>query len=319
LTDNLHVYDLGHDIHLIDLLDMGERARTGCYVIRGAKTALVDVGASPSQPQILAGLAKLGIAPEKIDYVILTHIHLDHAGGMGFLLPLLPNATVVCHPRAARHVIDPSRLIAGAQAVYGDQLQRLFGQILPVPEERVLIREDGETLDLGEGHFLTFYDTPGHARHHFSIHDRGAEGIFTGDTVGLRHVPELTGWDFTVILPSTSPSEFDCKAVLDSIAKLEPLGAKRIYHAHFGMTEPASEAFERVKRIVVDYDRIARESFTPGMSSDVIAGKLGEYVRADLAALGHIVHDLSGLQFDLQINAQGLLYNLEREHKKKQA
>lgn len=317
MSNELYLYDLGHDIHVIDLLDLGERGRTGCYVIRGEKIALVDVGASPSQPQILAGLERLGIALADIDYVLITHIHLDHSGGMGFLLPLLPNATVVCHPRAARHLIDPSRLIAGAEAVYGEQLPVLFGEILPVPEERVLIRQDGETLDLGNGHFLTFYDTPGHARHHFSVHDAGAEGIFTGDTVGLRHAPELTGWDFAAIFPSTSPSEFDAQAVLTSIAKLEPLGAKRIYHAHFGVTEPAELAFERIKRIVIDYDRLARDAFQPGMRPEELEPLLYDYVRQDLAQQGHTDLDLSALALDLKINAQGLVYVLEREHKKK--
>jgi glyoxylase-like metal-dependent hydrolase (beta-lactamase superfamily II) len=309
---------LGHDIYLLDLLEMGEAGRTCSYLIRGEKTAIVDVGSSLAKPRILAALEALGLAPEQIDYVILTHIHLDHAGGIGPLMHHLPGAQVLCHPRAHRHVVDPSRLIAGARAVYGDDLERLFGEILPVPEERVRIMNEGDTLDLGNGHFLTFYDTPGHARHHFSIHDAGAKGIFTGDTIGLHYIKALTGWDFEVIYPSTSPSEFDCQAVLNSADKLERLQPERLYHTHFGPTEPATLAFERTRKTVVAFDRIAREYFTPGASWEGLAEKLREYIRADLAEQGYQVTDLKGLEFDIVLNAKGLLLSLEREHAKQQ-
>ena len=310
--------DIGHDIHLIDLAEHGVFGRTGCYVIRGEKTALVDVGTSYARERILSGLAELGIAPEDVDYVLITHIHLDHSAGLGYLLPLLPNATVVCHPRAARHLIDPTRLLAGARAVYGDTLEAVFGEILPVPAERVMIRDDEETLDLGNGHFLTFYDTPGHARHHFSIHDPAADGIFTGDTVGLRFVPELTGWDFTYLCASTSPSEFDRDAVMRSCDRLEQLNPARIYVAHFGAVEPASLAFARTRETADAMDRLAREAYVPSMSWEEIADKLREYVLADLAKLGHSVTDLSGLELDIEVNAKGLLYMLKKEQLEKE-
>ncbi|HEU4962340.1 MAG TPA: MBL fold metallo-hydrolase, partial [Bacilli bacterium] len=315
-----YINDLGRDIYQIDLLDNGERGRTGCYVIKGEKIALVDVGSSPSRQQILAGIAELGMTPDQIDYVIVTHIHLDHAGGLGYLMPLLPNATAVCHPRAARHMIDPSRLIAGAKAVYGDDFDNLFGQIVPVPEERLLIRDEGDQLDLGGGHLLTFYDTPGHARHHFSIHDAGSRGIFTGDTVGVRYVPELTGWDFIPIFPSTSPTEFDRNAVFASIDKLQQVDVDRIYHAHFGMTEPASAAFERTLKTADDYDRMSRELFRPGLPWEELAEKIRDYIRADLKAQGLAGDDLdlSGMELDIRLNAQGMLFVLEKEHRKKQ-
>jgi glyoxylase-like metal-dependent hydrolase (beta-lactamase superfamily II) len=318
VTDHKTVQDLGHGIFLIDLLETGTPGRTSSYLIRGEKTALVEVGSSHSRENILDSLAKIGATPEEIDYVIVTHIHLDHSGGVGYLLPLLPNATVVCHPRASRHLIDPSRLIAGASAVYGDELERIFGKILPVPAERVLVREDGETIDLGAGHLLTFYDTPGHARHHFTIHDAGAVGLFTGDTVGIRYVPELTGWEYNAIYPSTSPSEFDLQAVNDTIDRLEPLGAERIYHTHFGMTEPAALAFDRTRKTAADFDRLARESFRPGQPWEELAEKLREYIRADLTAAGHVPGALNGLELDIELNAKGLLFVLEKEHTAKE-
>lgn len=310
--------DLGNGVYMIDLVDP-EPGRSSCYILKGEKNAIIEVGSSHAQPRIMEGIAKVGLQPADIDYVIVTHIHLDHSGGLGSIMPLLPNATAVCHPRAARHLIDPSRLIAGAAAVYGDELERIFGTILPVPEERLIIREDGEQIDLGSGHLLTFYDTPGHARHHFSIHDPAARGIFTGDTIGVRYVKSLTGWDFECIFPSTSPSEFDRHAVMVSCEKLEALNPERIFHTHFGPTEPASEAFARTRKTVDDYDQMARDAFAAGATDAELAEKIREYIRADLAKEGHLVQDLSGIELDIKLNAQGLLFVLEREQAKKNA
>ncbi|MBL0386576.1 MBL fold metallo-hydrolase [Tumebacillus sp. ITR2] len=308
--------DLGFGVSLIDLQESGEKGRTGAYIVRGeSKTALIEVGSSHAAQTILDNIAAMGLQPTDIDYVIVTHIHLDHSGGVGYILPQFPNATVVCHPRAARHLIDPTRLIAGASAVYGEDLERIFGTILPVPEERVLALADGETLDLG-GRTLTFYDTPGHARHHCSIHDSGSEGIFTGDTVSIRYVPELTGWDFACLFPSTSPSEFDRDAVFQTVERLQKLHAKRIYHTHFGVTEPATYAFERTLKTVADYDAFSREMFRPGLPWEDLAERIREYIRADLAEHGHHVHDLSGIELDIRLNAQGMLFVLEKEHAK---
>ncbi|WP_018133589.1 MBL fold metallo-hydrolase [Effusibacillus pohliae] len=309
------LHPLGSGITIIDLMEGGIQGRTGCYVIQGEKTAIVETGSSLSKPYILAGLEQLDIRPEQVDYIIVTHIHLDHSGGAGSILPHFPRATVVVHPRGARHLVDPSRLIAGARAVYGELLETAFGEILPVPEDRILIREEGDTIDLGGGRVLTFYDTPGHARHHFSIYDPVSEGIFTGDTIGIRYVKQFTGLEFEPIYPSTSPSEFDREAVFASIEKLEKLGAKRIYHGHFGMTEPATLAFERTRKTVAAFVEIARSSFAPGMDWTILADQLKQYIKEDMAEQGHPVQDLTPFDLDQAVNAKGLLYSLEKEAK----
>lgn len=310
------LHPLGHDITIIDLMEGGVPGRTACYVVKGEKTAIIETGSSLSAPHILAGLEKLDIRPEQLDYIIVTHIHLDHSGGAGYILPHFPNATVVVHPRGVRHLIDPSRLIEGARAVYEDLLEQMFGQVSPVPEERILIRDEGETVDLGGGRVLTFYDTPGHARHHFSIYDPVSEGIFTGDTIGIRYVKQFTGWDFEPIFPSTSPSEFDRDAVFASADKLEKLGAKRIYHSHFGMTEPASIAFERTRETVAAFDDLARANCVSGTKWTQLAEILKDYMREDIEKQGYRVDNFDGFELDLMLNSKGLLYTLEKKARK---
>ncbi|BCJ86557.1 MBL fold metallo-hydrolase [Effusibacillus dendaii] len=315
VTPILHPLD--HGITIIDLMERDLQGRTGGYVIEAEKIALVETGSSLSAPYILAGLEKLNIKPEQVEYIIVTHIHLDHSGGAGYILPNFPNATVVVHPRGARHLIDPSRLIVGARAVYGDMLDTLFGPIEPIPEERVMIRSEGDTLDLGGGRILSFYDTPGHANHHFSIYDPVSEGIFTGDTVGIRYVKQFTGYDFETIFPSTTPSEFDRAAVFASVEKLQKLGARRIYHGHFGVTEPAEFAFERTQKTVAAFDDIARSCFNSGGGVEILAEKLLEYIGQDLAEQGYPTDNLKPFEMESRFNAQGLIYSLERELKKK--
>jgi glyoxylase-like metal-dependent hydrolase (beta-lactamase superfamily II) len=311
------VQDLGSGIFLVDLLQGGRRGRTGTYIVRGEeKTAIVDVGSSLDIPRLLAGLEQLQIPAETIDYIILTHIHLDHAGGIGTLLPHLPHATVVVHPRGARHLIDPSRLIAGARAVYGELLDSLFGTILPVPEERVLIRADEETLSLGGKRILTFYDSPGHARHHFSIWDPVSQGIFSGDALGIRYIRELTGMDGEIVFPSTSPSEFDREAVISTVKRLSALPAKRVYHAHFGVTEPAETAFERTLKGAIAFDEIARSIFYPGIPWEEIAEALRNYMQQEIEQQGlNVPASWDGFLLDLELDAKGLLFRLEKEVK----
>lgn len=315
IEKNAVLHSLGWGITLIDLDEHGI-GRTGCYVIDAAKKTLIETGSSLGAPAILGGLDNLAIKPEQIEYIIVTHIHLDHSGGAGYILPHFPNATVVVHPRGARHLADPSRLIAGAQAVYGD-LEQIFGPIEPVPDERILIRDEGEQLDLGGGRVLTFYDTPGHARHHFSIYDSESNGMFVGDTVSIRYPKQLTGYDFEPLFPSTSPSEYDKEAIFASVDKLEKLGADRVYHTHFGMTEPASYAFEQTRKKVADFDRMARETYTAGQDWRHLAEQLKTYILQDFAAQGHAVKELIGFDLDLELNAKGMLFSIEREQLQK--
>lgn len=309
------IQSLGDDISVIDLMEGGVEGRTGCYVIRGEKIALVETGTSLSVPYLLGGLKALQIDPGEVDYVIVTHIHLDHSGGAGKLLPYLPHATVVVHERGARHLIDPSRLLKGARAVYGDVLERMFGEVLPVPEDRVWIRREKETVDLGGGRVLTFYDTPGHARHHFSIYDSGSGGVFSGDTLGVRYVKELTGADCELIFPVTSPPEFDLAATLDSIDKLAQLQPSKIFHSHYGVTEPASIAFDRIRETAEVFVQLARACHPLENNQEVLKEKLRDYVIEEHRKRGVETRQLNWPELDLELSAMGLIIRLEAEEK----
>ncbi|HET7616397.1 MAG TPA: MBL fold metallo-hydrolase, partial [Bacillales bacterium] len=210
--------DLGNRIHLIDGFDLKTPGRTGTYVLQEEELTLVETGPSPSVPYVLAGLNDLGLDPAEVKYIIVTHIHLDHAGGAGLLLQHCPNAKVVVHPRGNRHLADPSRLVAGARQVYGEQFDELFDPIVPIPEDRLIVKDDGETLKIGAECTLRFYDSPGHAKHHFSIYDPVSNGIFTGDTAGVRY-HQTQDQGLTFYLPSTSPNQFDPEAMLHSIER----------------------------------------------------------------------------------------------------
>jgi glyoxylase-like metal-dependent hydrolase (beta-lactamase superfamily II) len=229
---DIHFEDLGHGITMIDA-QLYRQGQVSTYlVVEGGRAAVVETGTAHSVPGLLSVLERKGIPRENVDYVIPTHVHLDHAGGAGELLRHLPNARLVIHPRGARHMIDPAKLNAGATAVYGeDQMERLFGRVVPVPTERVIEAHDGDTVDFN-GRPLRFLDTPGHARHHFCVVDEVGDGIFTGDTFGLSY-----RWFDTArgpfVLPTTTPVQFEPEALHASVDRLMAEGLGYMYLTHY--------------------------------------------------------------------------------------
>lgn len=240
-----YIQQINSTLYCIDCHDLERKNRTGSYVFKGEKTTLIETSASPSIPYILKGLQQLDINPQDIDHIIVTHIHLDHAGGAGLLLQHSPNATLIVHPKGARHLADPSRLIAGARAVYGDDFDHLFNPIVPISEDRIKVVADGEQLQIQDRTF-TFYHTPGHANHHIAIHDSVTNGIFTGDTAGIYY-RELANEPFDLIMPSTSPSQFDPKAMLKSIQMFSDLKASSIFFGHYGQNNNPEDVYAQVR------------------------------------------------------------------------
>lgn len=301
---------LGHNISFFDVFDLGMENRTGTYVIHDEKLTIVETSASPSIPYLLEGLKNLEIDPSEIHYIIVTHIHLDHAGGAGLLLKECPNAKVVVHPRGFRHLIDPSRLIAGARVVYGDNFDRLYDPVYPIQEDRLIVKKDGETLKLGK-RTLTFYDTPGHAKHHFSIHDSLSNGIFTGDTIGIYY-QDIEEFDF--FLPSTSPNQFDPDEMLSSLNKIEELNVSSIYFGHFGISNNPSLVYSEIKKWLPVFVEIGREIYQENKEKSLeeltllISEKLFGNIKAHLYERNipnnHNVYTI--LKIDVEICSMGL-------------
>lgn len=308
--------DLGHRIHLIDGYDLGMPGRTGTYVIDEEQLTIIETGPSPSVPYILEGLKQLQLNTADVKYIIVTHIHLDHAGGAGRLLQHCPNAEVIVHPRGARHLADPSRLIAGARAVYGEKFDQLFDPVVPVPEDRLVIKEDGDTLSIGANRTLHFWDTPGHAAHHFSMYDPVSNGIFAGDNVGIRfhHTEDV---NVTFYIPSTSPNQFDPEAMMRSMQKFRESGAERLYLGHFGMTSDVEQAYEQVSDWIPRFVEQGKEALAENEGVEGIVKRLSSMMRQYLTERGvpedHDVYKI--LEMDLKVCAMGIIDYLQKQQR----
>ncbi|WP_070120268.1 MBL fold metallo-hydrolase [Bacillus marinisedimentorum] len=314
--------NLEHRTYLIDGYDLNTEGRTGSYVMLGDKLTIVETSASPSVPYILDGLKQLNLDPLDVEYIIVTHIHLDHAGGAGLLLNDCPNAKVVVHSRGKRHLADPSKLIAGARAVYGEKFDGLFNPIVPIPEEKLIVMEDGEGLAISDDCTLTFYDSPGHAKHHFSIFDPVSNGIFAGDTAGIFYHQLLDdGLEFYI--PSTSPNQFDPDAMLNSIEKFEEIGPERIYFGHYGMSENPQEVYKQMRFWIPEFVEAGESGMEKAGSASMeeataaVYERLYEKVSSHLTDKGipesHRVYDL--IKLDLEVSAMGLADYLMKKGK----
>ncbi|WP_134701570.1 MBL fold metallo-hydrolase [Ammoniphilus sp. YIM 78166] len=301
--------DLGHRIHLIDGYDLGVPGRTGAYCILEDQLTIVETSASPSVPYILEGFRALGLNPLDLKYIIVTHIHLDHAGGAGLLLQSCPNAKVVVHPKGARHLAKPERLIQGARAVYGEDFDRLFDPILPVPEDKLIIKADGETLEIGPNCTLQFLDTPGHANHHFSIYDPVSKGIFTGDTVGVYYHQLADNGLSSFTLPSTSPNQFNPEAMLASMKRIQETGVERIYFGHFGVHQDPSEVYQHIEEwlpVFVEAGRqVVAENKDVKELSSRLYDKVSSYLIGEKVPADHPVFAL--IKMDLDVCSMGLI------------
>lgn len=311
---SIYPVDLTERISLIDGYDMGIAERTGTYVINEQQLTLIETGPSPSVQYIIEGLAKLGHDLADVKYIIVTHIHLDHAGGAGLLMRDCPNAKLVVHAKGARHLSDPSRLIAGAKMVYGERFSVLFDPIVAVPSERILVKGEGDHLKIGPGSQLEFWDSPGHANHHLAIVDPVSNGIFTGDTAGI-HYAQLGKEGIQFHLPSTSPNQFDPDSMRTSIARMRAGGFSRAFYGHFGMTDKPDAAFAQALEWLDIFMEEAESAASAGEGHNELARRLKEKVRASLIALGvpenHEVYML--VELDLMVSSMGMLDYLKKQ------
>jgi glyoxylase-like metal-dependent hydrolase (beta-lactamase superfamily II) len=231
----------------IDTLLGGWERVTAGYLLDGPAPLLVETGSQSSVPVLLDALASIGVGADELAGVAVTHIHLDHAGGVGDVARAFPSATVYVHEKGARHLADPTRLVDSASRVYGDLLDSLYGRLEPTPAERLHVLADGEELRLGPGRVLTTVDSPGHAKHHLALHDSVSGILFVGDAVGVR-LP-----DSGVLRPATPPPDFDLDQALTSLHRFAERRPEGLALAHYGLLadDPAAvlaEAEDTLRR-----------------------------------------------------------------------
>ncbi|MFZ5556882.1 MAG: MBL fold metallo-hydrolase [Pseudomonadota bacterium] len=303
----------GHGIHAVDSGYVRASLDAIHLIVERGRAAVVDTGTSGSVPRVLDALAQLGLGREAVDWILVTHVHLDHAGGAGALLRHLPNARVVVHPRGARHLADPSKLVAGTRAVYGEtEFRRLYGEVVPVPQDRMVIADDGLRLELA-GRALGFLHTEGHARHHYCIHDPASGSVFAGDTFGISYREfDVDGREF--IFPTSTPTQFDPAAAHASVDRIAGLEPQQVFVTHYSRLGHVPEHAATLHRLLDAYVALAREAqHTPGPQAVLRAG-MEALLRAEARRHGVAMSDeqiLSLLGMDIDLNAQGLAIWLE--------
>jgi glyoxylase-like metal-dependent hydrolase (beta-lactamase superfamily II) len=263
-------FDAAAGIRGIDTIMCGREKATSAYLVEADEPALVETGPTTSLTAVLEGLAAVGIGSRDLAHIVVTHIHLDHAGGAGALAPHFPGATVWVHERGAPHLVDPTKLVASASRIYGDEtLRSMFGPVEPVPEERLRVLTDGDVVALGNRNIEAVY-TPGHASHHVCLLDDVTQSIFVGDALGV-FLP-----DVRILRPATPPPEFDLELAVHSIGRVVERAPSRLLFSHFGPADDVTElcrlAVQRIEgwadivehalaetRDVVDVVRILKE------------------------------------------------------------
>jgi glyoxylase-like metal-dependent hydrolase (beta-lactamase superfamily II) len=309
--------ELGHGITAIDTGFQRPLFDASHLVIEAGRAAFVDVGTGFSAPRLLGVLEQKGVARDAVDFVIVTHVHLDHAGGAGHMMRSLPRARLVVHPRGARHMVDPSKLWAGASAVYGEEaMRRHYGELVPVDPARIVEAPEGLSLELS-GRRLLFLDTPGHARHHFCVWDEASRAFFTGDTFGLAY-RELAGDRGPFILPTTTPVQFEPEALKASVERLLSFEPEAMLLTHYSRVTGVRRLGATLLARVDELARLGRElAGAPDRAARLRTG-VRELFLAWARDHGtplspERIQEL--LALDVELNAQGLEVWLDRGHR----
>ena len=238
MTDSI-IEDLGDEVFHVDTRMGGYEGITSGYLIRGSRPCLIETGTARSAEIVIAALAELGVGPDDLATIVVTHIHLDHAGGVGDIAQAFPQAQVVVHEKGARHLVDPSRLVASAHRVFGADMDRLFGDLRPVPAERLVTLGEVGSVDLGDGRRLDAFHNPGHASHHVGLLDSTTGDLYTGDAAGV-YVPETAD-----VRPATPPPDFDLDLSLTSLSRMRDADANRLLFSHFGPVTDVRDTLDR--------------------------------------------------------------------------
>ena len=270
------ITDLGGDVFEIDTLMGGYTGITAGYLIRSDRPCLVETGTSLSAPTVVAALHSLGIDPADLATVVVTHIHLDHAGGVGDIAAAFPNAQIVCHERGARHLADPTKLVASAHRVFGPVMEELFGDLKPTKAERIVALGDVGSIDLGAGRRLDAFHAPGHASHHLGLLDSTTGDLYTGDAAGV-YVPESDE-----LRPATPPPDFDLDLALASMGKMREVAPERLLFSHYGPVREVDSALDRSEAVLREWVDLVRQARTMQMDLDHAVAMVRERTPVDI-------------------------------------
>ncbi|NNN22671.1 MAG: MBL fold metallo-hydrolase [Acidimicrobiales bacterium] len=297
------ISQIGDGVIEIDTLLGGWRHVTAGYIIDSPNPILVETGSQTSVPTLMKALGNIGLGPNDLSGVIVTHIHLDHAGGVGDIAKAFPNATVYVHPKGARHLVDPTRLINSAELVYGPLLDGLYGRLLPTEAERIHVLEDNEVIEVGLNRTLTTIDSPGHAKHHLAILDSQSGLLFAGDAVGVR-LP-----DVGILRPSSPPADFDLDMAVNSLRKFKACKPWRVALAHYGKVDiDPDELLSEAEETVVAWAEVAEAAWEEGKD---IAQALSDRFTIDLSHVDPESRRRMETLNGVHSNAQGLKRWLE--------
>ncbi len=298
---------------VVDTMTGGMSGVTAGYLVPAPRPALVECGPALTIDRTIVALRALGMDPDDLAWLVVTHVHLDHAGGAGDLLAAFPNARVVVSPRGARHLVDPSRLNDSARRVYGELYDTVYGPCTPIDAGRVVAAEDGHVLDLGGGRSLEVLDTPGHAKHHIAVLDTAHGTVFSGDSVGVR----LEG--MRALRPATPPADFNLTTMLTSLQRYRERDPAHLLLAHYGeVGSPAdvlAEAEDRVRAWVAAADDARRTAPPHEDEVDHVAAMLAHRFADDLALEPDAAEGAEAriaLLNDPRSNAAGILRYLRR-------
>ncbi len=298
--------DLGAGVYQLDALYIKPGVACLYCVVEENQVAILETGTAHSLPSVLQFLADKDLTPDDVRYVVPTHVHLDHAGGAGVMMQAFPQAELIIHPRGARHMIDPSRLVDATRAVYGDEaFERLYGQIPPINPERVIQAEDGFEFFLGDRRFVVM-DTPGHAFHHFCVLDTQSRGVFSGDTFGLSY-PNLLHNGRRFVIATTTPTHFHPESLLQSIDKIMLQQPQKMYLTHFGELPAPASHVDEYKRGLTAFVEMT-ESIAPDSADqlDELIAAMGKYLMQQFDLDQTVIN--GQLAMDIKLNSQGLAH-----------
>lgn len=284
-------------------------------IIEGGRAAFVDTGTNDSVPLLIDALRQQDLDVADVDFVFLTHVHLDHAGGAGLLMQALPNARCVIHPRGVRHMVDPAKLIAGTAAVYGvERTHDLYGVIQPVDESRVVVPNDEQWIELN-GRKLQVLFTEGHARHHYCLRDPASRGVFTGDSFGVSY-RELDTAAGEFIFPTSTPASFDPAEAHKSVDRIMACNPERLYLTHYSRVTDLARLAADMHAGIDAYVEIALAQRDNDNPLPAMQSAMYDYLSTRLIAHGYKGDDSamrSVLEIDVVLNAQGLVSWLQRQ------